>query len=262
MNVLRRRNVANAVVAQLGVQNWPARGRDQLLGLCARVAYGALNCIKGFGLGVAAAGIMTPLSHGVGFLAQKIGLIQEMGDRASLMKEQVANMAKMGFRFDAEALANATCPMQEYVTQFNSLFPFYPEVHQTVFSVKAAMVGGFGVLTPIFEEVIFRGLVQDILMKRIPQYIVKKIAPGREMALDSRIAGIVRIVLTSALFSAYHLLNRGIFANAYVDLQIVQTFIMGISLGIFKESKAGLFGAMGAHMAHNIIAISPQLLSC
>lgn len=230
-------------------------------GLCTRLAYGTANCVKRFGLGVAAAGIGTPISWGASYLAGKVGLIQEIGDQASLVKEQMANMAKLGFKMDSDAIMNATCKMQTLVDQINSNIP-WKEAHTSVFAVKAAQVGMMGVGIPIVEEIVFRGLIQDVLLTRIPKYVIKKIAPGKETALDTRIAKAARITLTAALFSAAHLANSGFFADSYVSMQLVATFVGGIGLGILKESNAGLLGAMGGHIANNMIAIAPALWSC
>lgn len=229
-------------------------------GLCTRLAYGTANCVKRFGMGIAAAGIGSPISWGAAYLAGKIGLIQEIGDQASRIKEQADLMVKQGLKIDSEAITNATCKLQEMVNQINSNLSF--GIKLTVFDIKAVQVGTIGIGAPIYEEVIFRGLIQDVLLTKIPKYIVKKILPGQETALDTKIAKAARITLTAALFSASHLTNAGTFGDSYVQMQLVSTFVGGIGLGILKESKAGLLGAIGAHMTNNMIAISPVLWSC
>lgn len=261
---LRQRNIANTVNAE-GAEPFapsPQLNVGRSSNCCIRMACGTANCVKKFGLGVAAAGIVTPVSGGVVFLARKLGLIQELGESLSLTREGVANLAKTGIALDADALANAVCPMQEYVSQLNHALQLYPEYQQTVFSVKASLVTVIGIVAPIFEEVVFRCLIQNVLLKDVPKFIVKHIAPGRETALDSNIATLARVALTAALFSAYHLTNSGLMADSIVSTQIVATLVMGIGFGALKESNAGLLGAIGAHVTNNILAISPQLWSC
>lgn len=231
-------------------------------GLCTRLAYGTVNCVKRFGLGVAAAGIGIPIAWGASYLAGKVGLIQEMGDPASLIKEQVAKYTAMGgLKIDGDVIANATCQMQTLADQINSNSP-WEEPFISVFAIKATIVAIAGVGVPIFEEIIFRDLIQNFFLTWIPKYVIKKIAPGKETILDTRIAQAARIILTAALFSAAHLGNSKYFADAVVSMQLVTTFVGGIGLGILKESKAGLLGAMGGHMANNMSAIAPQLWSC
>lgn len=229
-------------------------------GLCTRLPSGTANCVKCFGLGVAAAGIEIPISWGASYLAGKVGLIQQVGDRASFIKEQAANMAKHGYKIDGDVIENATCKMQALVDQINSNIPG-EEAHTSVFGLKAAKVGMIGVYGPIIEELLFRGLIQDVLLTRIPKYVIKKIAPGKETALDTRVAQATRITLAAALFSAAHLTNSDM-PDSYVSMQLVATFVGGIALGILKESKAGLLGAMGCHIGGNMIAITPDLWIC
>lgn len=230
-------------------------------GFCAWLAHGTVNCARRFSVGAAAASIMTPLALGTSFLAQKAGLIQKMAAPYEMTKEAIANVSKQyGINLDGDAIAKAACPMQEYVTQCNKFL--HPELQHTVFSVKAHMFGFVGVGLPIFEEIVFRGLIQDLLLKRIPKYIVKWIAPGKEVALDSAIVEAARITLTAAIFSAFHLANSGLMTDSHVSMQLVATFVLGIGFGALKESKAGLLGSTGAHITNNIWAIIPQLLRC
>nr|QIQ10899.1 hypothetical protein OJOKFFHK_00042 [uncultured bacterium] len=259
--IVRQREQSEIIIPECVLRS-PQLSQDKTPGLCHRMAYGVVNCVKNLGLGVATAAAIAPIATGVSFLAQKTGFIEEMGDNHSLIKEGIANLAKLGIYLDGEAIANATCPVEEYVKQWNFAFPYNPEFHETVFSTKASLVAGVGVAYPLFEEVVFRGLIQDVLLKRIPKYIVSKVAPGKETALDSNIAKVARITLTAAAFSACHLVNFGIMPDSYVRAQLIASFVMGIGFGALKESKAGLLGAIGAHMANNVMAISPQLWSC
>lgn len=228
-------------------------------GLCTRLAYGTANCVKRFGLGVAAAGIITPLTTGTYYLAQLGGLLPEV-TRENTIRGTITNLQNMGLKFNIESLLNATCYVEEYTKQYNSNVPFY--MHQTPLSMKVINSANVGVIAPLLEEVLFRGLMQDVLLTRIPKFIVKKIAPGRETALDSSVAKAARITLTAAAFSAFHLQNQGLFADSYVTMQLVAAFAMGIGFGMLKESKAGLLGSVGAHMANNFAAIAPMLWNC
>ena len=227
------------------------------------MAYGTANCVKRFGLGVAAAGIITPLTAGVSYLAQVGGLIPEL-TRESHIRGTITNLQNMGLdKFNIESLLNTTCYLEEYTKQYNSHFPSYmSHMHQTPLSMKVINATTMGVIAPLSEEILFRGLMQDVLLTRIPKYIVKKIAPGRETVLDSSIAQAARIALTAAAFSAFHLQNQGVFSDSYVSMQLVATFAMGIGFGILKDSKAGLLGSIGAHMANNFVALAPTLWGC
>jgi len=51
-------------------------------------------------------------------------------------------------------------------------------------------------------------------------------------------------------------------ADSYFRMQLVSTFVGGIGLGILKESKVGLLGAIGSHIGNNMLALTPGLWSC
>lgn len=255
-----KKNLSNTVVSLSSHKDLPQPESKEnfLKSFYGKVNRKTIDCIKRFGFGVAAEGIILPVTGGAVFLSQKIGLIQEMGDSANLIKELVAKVSVLAnIKLDAETIANATCPLQEFVSQIGA-------PHQAVFKLKAGLVGLVAVGTPIVEEVIFRGLIQDVMLKRVPKYLIKKIAPGKETALDSTIAKITRITLTAALFSASHLSNLEALPDSYVSAQVVGTFVMGIGWGALKEfePKGGLLSSIGAHITQNLGGISPILLSC
>lgn len=115
------------------------------------------------------------------------------------------------------------------------------------------------VYVPINEEILFRGILQGGILKSIPRYIVKKYVPGKESHLDSKIAKLARVTLTAALFSAIHLSNLETHGEEHVRRQLIGTFFLGLCTGILKETKAGLVGAIGAHIGYNTYA---QVMNC
>jgi len=62
---LRQRNIQSETAETTPVLPSAQLNQDKPLSLCSRMAYGVVNCTKKFGLGVAAAGIITPLTNGV-----------------------------------------------------------------------------------------------------------------------------------------------------------------------------------------------------
>lgn len=109
-----------------------------------------------------------------------------------------------------------------------------------------------GVVHPICEELVFRYLLQDVILTKIPKYVVKKIAPGKETALDTTVAKAIRIVVTAVLFSGAHYSNDHL-SPQKLCYQLVSTAVGGITLGILKESKAGLLGAVASHATFNML---------
>lgn len=116
-------------------------------------------------------------------------------------------------------------------------------------------------LAPIAEEIVFRFLIQDVILTRIPKCLIKRIMPGQETILDSKIAKVVRIILTASLFSLVHFGNLGTYPVAYVTVQVFASFFSGIGYGVLKESKWGLLATIGAHCINNTVAVICTLLS-
>ena len=113
-----------------------------------------------------------------------------------------------------------------------------------------------------FEEILFRHGIQEISLQELPKSILKKAAPAKETLLDSKTAKAGRILLTSTLFSLFHLTHLVIIPKPVMLAQLVNTFTLGIGAGILRESKLGLAGAIGLHLGYNIIGLSPTLWNC
>lgn len=167
---------------------------------------------------------------------------------------------------NADRLVNSSCYLKELAGQLNLHMIQTPngwqQLNYDVPTIKAEVIGLIVIRTALKEEIIFRGLIQDVCLTMIPKYVIKKNKPGNETILDTTAAKAVRIILTSAAFSEWHLQNQGILSDSYVSMQLVATFAMGTGFGIIKESKAGLLGSIGAHMTNNFVAIAPQLWGC
>ena len=89
----------------------------------------------------------------------------------------------------------------------------------------AAVFGILAVLPALMEETVFRGILQPLLEK----------AWGRGPA----------VVLTAALFSAYHL-------NAE---QVLVPLLLGLALGWLRSSTGSLLPCMLCHALHNGVAV-------
>lgn len=227
---------------------------------CVSAAKGTAQCIKRLGLGMAMGVPSAGLNLASVFIARQLGVISNPGVLDE-MKE--ASQTSNIFQLDFDALENSTCPLQELSEQFNeSLYSIVNGLEISPLMIKVFIGSVICVYPAISEELIFRGLIQDVLLKRIPSWVLKKIHYSHENILDTKIAKAARIIFTSALFAASHLFNQGIFTDSYVQAQVVGTFALGIIFGAIKESSLGLVGSTGAHFMNNLIAISPLLFSC
>lgn len=119
-------------------------------------------------------------------------------------------------------------------------------------AIKAHLFETFNSLIPR-EEFFCRVLVHDILLKKAPHKLISKIAPNYEYLVDSTPAKIARILISSGVFSAIHLVNAGIpgMTPSMLNFQLFNTFGMGLVLGALQEKTGNAWASVGLHMAYN-----------
>jgi hypothetical protein len=156
---------------------------------------------------------------------------------------------------NSNAILNADCPYQEYLNQANLL----SGENNTPESIARINFLQFIVIPAVAEELIFRGLLQDVILKRLVGKVVQKIAPSHAGLVDSKIYTAIRIALTTYAFMSIHEANRAIMPDSYVDMQLISTIVMGIGFGILKEAK-GLSWSIGAHAINNLSASLPGMM--
>lgn len=84
---------------------------------------------------------------------------------------------------------------------------------------------------PISEEIRYRGILQGTVLPKISQKFM--VAPMSKSA---------RVVAVSALFASVH------YNKEYA-------LMLGLELGLIKESKLRFLGCVGAHMANNCVGL-------
>lgn len=158
--------------------------------------------------------------------------------------------------FNPEKILEASCPKAEYYEQLS----FVTGQAMTKSQEIIQGLGGLVVAAPVLEEIAFRGIIQDLLLKRLVKKAVVKIAPQHADKVDSKIYTGVRILLTSAAFAYIHTYNAAVMPDSYVDMQVVATFFKGIGFGVLKES-VGLASSIGAHAMNNLVAALPGVIT-
>lgn len=88
-------------------------------------------------------------------------------------------------------------------------------------------------VAPITEEILYRGILQGSIFRKISK-----------KCTTSSLAKIAQILAVSILFASQH------HNKEYV-------FLLGLELGVIKESKLRLVGSIGAHMANNCLSLKP-----
>lgn len=218
----------------------------------------SLACRFGFGLAAGAAAV--PVANRAIALLQSAGLFPQLKDRASLLRESVAKLAKMNVSLNPDAILQAACPMKEYVAQINAAFPELGT--QTTASVKTVMAATAGVAQPILEETFFRGIFQHLILNRLCTTVISWASPEQAAFLQSTAGKVLRVVMAAGFFAVLHLGNGETMPDSYVAGQASSAFLKGLFYGALQESGAGLPATIGAHIANNLIAMAPHLMSC
>jgi len=85
------------------------------------------------------------------------------------------------------------------------------------------------VVWPIVEECLFRGLLQD--------FILKKVLPRRINRPQIR-----------------NLITANLFAFCHYKSNVLPVLCIGLVWGEIRQSNLGLWGSIGAHVAHNLVS--------
>lgn len=141
----------------------------------------------------------------------------------------------------------STCPIE-------SLSPF------NQFLAKLGTLASHILCVPS-EELLFRGVVQHYLLKKLPLQILATHAPGMVPWVNSTPGKAARIVLSSLIFSAAHL-GRQSNDTKWVNLVRSNAFGLGVGTGIAMETTDNLFAPMALHLAWNLIAYMLYLRKC
>lgn len=124
------------------------------------------------------------------------------------------------------------------------------------------LLGRTGIVNPIIEEIAFRGFSQGLLLNYLPSLLFSK------KALDQTALKAARVFLIATAFSLAHLSNETLYGDdisqcdSYTREQIPCAFLSGLMMSTLFETRLGLLGAMGAHMASNIIALYNNKRNC
>ena len=138
---------------------------------------------------------------------------------------------------------NSALPMSQLDT-FKSMAPI---------SIIGAGIG---------EELVFRGVVQDLILTKLLGKAIKTISPENASWIDTKTAKIFRIVITSALFAGAHLITGTDEIPSGIKFQAFSALVTGFILGAVKESRLGLMGSIGCHMMHNAAAMGLIYTQC
>lgn len=205
--------------------------------------------------------VITPLAAGLTFL-------YEGEDVTTLLKKALMYFYNRGGNAQQEIL-QGRCFWQSLTTNINiqnflsgrinvfTLNGLLESSYIKAITVSATVIAG------ISGELLFRGLFQEMILKRLPKSIINSIAPGKESILDTKIAKVARVVLTAVVNTlAVRVFLDGAFPSNFLNQLLLSGFVKNIGLSVLKESKAGIVGSLFAQTLDNLIFIAPLLGGC
>lgn len=223
------------------------------------------NRVKRFGLGIAfGAFVVSPFDK-----ATRIGLFGKTNS-LSLRREVVSLYNSIEFFPNEKELLDAPNFWKEIGNQIDKRF-FSSRTIATIgnFEIKSGHIGQAGIafmmmIAVATSELFLRGVIQGVVCQKIPRLLLKRLAPSKEILLDSKTAKCIRVFLP-AMFSTY-LLSRILLskdeswqkkntltiANS-VPYWVTREFFFGCLLGAVKESRFGLAGAVGVRLASSVL---------
>lgn len=112
------------------------------------------------------------------------------------------------------------------------------------------------------EEFLFRSLTQHLFLKSLPVYATNKVSSRFASWIEQATAAkVARVVLSSALFSAFHSLNTH-FSPGELALQYCNTFGLGLVAGALQETTGRVWASIGLHSMFNLARIPSKLKNC
>jgi membrane protease YdiL (CAAX protease family) len=117
------------------------------------------------------------------------------------------------------------------------------------------------VVAPITEELEYRLVIQEYLLKQLPKKILGKISPTHVDLVDSKVAKCARVVISSFIFALPHYISPETSRylspekdiSCFMGNRVFQAFGTGLIMGALQETTGNVAYPIIAHMLHNFI---------
>ncbi|MCC5831444.1 MAG: CPBP family intramembrane metalloprotease [Chlamydiales bacterium] len=103
-------------------------------------------------------------------------------------------------------------------------------------------------IAPYVEEVEFRLVLQQYLLKNLPKTLIEKYFPNHRINFDSALSKGARILITAAIFAILHL--------KVVECEkggAISQFLGGVLYSSLIESGASILTTMNIHLMFNLL---------
>lgn len=119
------------------------------------------------------------------------------------------------------------------------------------------------VVAPFTEEIHYRLIIQELLLKQLPKKLISHVSPKHADLVDSKVAKYARVFLSSLIFAlphyicpenAMHMLGvKDKTIACVLSNRVINAFGGGLILGALQETTGSLEYPLIAHMLHNFI---------
>jgi len=117
------------------------------------------------------------------------------------------------------------------------------------------------VVTPITEELHYRLIIQEFLLKQLPKKILGYVLPTHVDLVDSKVAKCARVVISSLIFALPHYISPELAGHTspsmdiscFLSNRVFQVFGTGLILCALQETTGNIAYPIIAHMLNNSI---------
>ncbi len=145
-------------------------------------------------------------------------------------------------------------PLTEKIVKFLGVSAIPPDPFLNLHILdKIVMTPFVCVIGPIYEEIIFRGGLQNLLKEGFQNFYLNIGFSDQTANLTARITA---VFFSSLIFGAIHFVNALVFmCNPVLFLpQVVAATLMGVMFGLAKEFSGELYLPIAMHIGNNTLA--------
>jgi membrane protease YdiL (CAAX protease family) len=131
------------------------------------------------------------------------------------------------------------------------------QMAQNFRAINGSINRGFGhfgatfLTCPFSEEIVFRGMLQEIILKKIPAKILQQVAPSYASMINSKAATAARILISAGTFALVHAAApQHPYDSAFF---LFQKFAVGVCCGVIQEVAGNVFLSTAFHAGGNLI---------
>jgi len=114
-------------------------------------------------------------------------------------------------------------------------------------------------LTPLVEQALFQGLIQDVLLTRVPRAMLPRY---ERKSVDEPLNKFFRMIITAGAYTGYQLLDASGRGEMYDPEQLISTFAGGLLYSFIKETDLGIVGSTMTQIAINALSHYPKMELC